>query len=130
MTYLGLSRSMSIAALVLPLLAAGESQFDVGSAAPRAARPRAAAAHLNFKIVIPQVLSLDIPGGARLEAQARASIGSNGRSVALAATRAADAARRDVVLTAAAGRNLVREADCVPDAPAPAARVTCTASMP
>jgi len=58
------------------------------------------------------------------------SIGSNGRSVALAATRAADAARRDVVLTAAAGRNLVREADCVPDAPAPAARVTCTAAMP
>ena len=130
MTYLGLSRSMSIAALMLPLLAAGESQFDLGSTAPRAARPLAADARLNFKIVIPQVLSLDIPGGARLATQARASIGSNGRSVALASTRAADAARHDLVLTAAAGRVLVREADCVPDVPARAARVTCTVAMP
>ncbi len=129
MTCLGLSRTMSIAALVLPLLAAGESQFDVESAAPRAARPLAAAAHLNFKIVIPQVLSLDIPGGAGRDTQARASVGSNGRSVALASTHAADATRHDVVLTAA-GRTLVREADCVPDVPPKAARVTCTVSMP
>ena len=130
MTCLGISRPMSVAALLLPLLAGAESQIDVGSAAPRAARPLTATAHLNFKIVIPPVLSLDIPGGVRGGSQARASIGSNGRSVALASTRAADTGRHDLVFTAARGRTLVREADCVPEAPASAARVTCTVAMP
>jgi hypothetical protein len=79
----GFCALMSTAALLLPLMVAGEShiQTQAAGAAP------AATAHVNFKIVIPKVLYLRIGSGSdRLPDTETVAIMSNSRNVALSTT--------------------------------------------
>jgi hypothetical protein len=124
---------MTATALLLPLWAAAESL----QAAPESGKV-AAAAHVDFRIVIPNVLSMGLAGGESLGSGAqRVAIFSNGRNVTLAASGGSSAAARDnVILRAAAGKVVAREAAC--RLPADASRsvfpkpngMICTVSMP
>lgn len=129
---------MTATSLLLPLWALADSQLQ---AAPQGAK-MAATAHVDFRIVIPKVLSLGVAGGEndRPGAQ-RVAIFSNGRNVTLAASGGSTggstpAARNNVILRAAAGRVIAREAACQlpPDTsrgvlPKPNGMI-CTVSMP
>jgi hypothetical protein len=122
---------MSSAALLLPFWAGAESQIETGSA-----RHLTASAHVDFKIIIPKVLSLEVASGIHpgLGAQTVA-ISSNSHNVALAATvPGSEAARHDVLLSGAARKAIAQEAPCTLDATgseAPqASRMICTVSMP
>jgi hypothetical protein len=135
---------MSAGALLLPLLAAADSQVQTG--ARNAAL--SATAHINFKIIIPPVLSLRM--GAEFHAGAGAqnvAIMSNYRTVSLNATiRSSDddvaIAHGNVILNAAARKIIAQDALCAsqPGSAAAAAtaddtvkvdtQVVCTASMP
>ncbi len=124
---------VSSAALLLPSLAATESQLQTG-AAGTAIR---AAAHVDFKIIIPSVLSLDVAGGAEsIPGAHTVSIFSNSRNVALAASvGASDNARGNLILSAAARRIISQHAACTlglvrPAGVADTSRVLCTVSMP
>jgi len=132
---------MSTAALLMPMMAVPESQVQT----PAASAATHAAAHVNFKIVIPTVLYLrmagtqDRAGGARM-----ATIMSNGRNVMLNPTaRSSDDIRAHGVILSASARNIIaQDAPCALgiDAPAAAARaqrlnfntqpLVCTVSMP
>ena len=121
---------MSIAALLVPLTAATES--GVQSGAPTTAV--SATARVNFKIVIPKVLSLQI--GQRSERAGSAqtvAIMSNGHNVTLnAAVRSSDAGvltRGNVVFSAAARKVILQDAQCTPGGSRGTA-VVCTVSMP
>jgi hypothetical protein len=114
------------AALLLPFLAAADSQLATG-----AASTLRATAHLDFKIVIPRVLSLDVPAelNGDLAAQTLA-IYSNSRNVAFGSTsRASDTARGGLVLSAAARRVIAQNVSCGAGARA-SSTLICTASMP
>ena len=80
------------AALLLPLTAVPESQIETGTASTAPS----ATAHVNFKIVIPQVLYLRVgavsgePAGAQT-----AAIMSNGRSATLYSTDRAPDSKTD-----------------------------------
>jgi hypothetical protein len=125
---------MSSAALLLPIAAVPESRVE--SEGPGTAVQ--AAAHVNFKIVIPRVLYLHIGVGDGTNPE-RVAIMSNSRNVWLTATvRTRDdhshAARGNVVLSAA-GRNIIAQnTPCGAVDPLPAvvaaSRVICTVSMP
>ncbi len=138
---------MSSAALLLPFTAVPESL--VQTAAPGTAA--SVAAHVNFKIVIPQVLYLQV-GDLRIGAADSRNAGaqsvavmSNGRNVALNATLpTADSIRRSSVMLRASGRKVIAQiTQCAP-ASIPAAalaetrdgvnaapqRYICTASTP
>jgi len=140
----GFNGSMGTAALLLPLMVAGESHIQteaVGAAT-------AATAHVNFKIVIPKVLYLRVADGNDPIAGAETvAIMSNSRNVTLNATvrtRNSDVhARGDVVLSASARKTIAQDALCrVSDAHARVApvvagrakvddrQVICTVSMP
>lgn len=130
------------AALLLPFLAAADSHLQTG-ASGGALR---ATAHLDFKIIIPQVLSMDVANGEDRVAGAKTvAIFSNSRNVTLAASaRASDQARGNVILSAAARKVIRQNAACTlaftrlaaplqiaaAGAQADAHRVVCTASMP
>jgi hypothetical protein len=136
---------MSTAALLMPMMAAPESHVQTASTATNAAAH--AAAHVNFKIVIPTVLSLrmgsadDRGGGAKT-----VTIMSNGRNVTLSSTaRSPDDARAHdgVILSASARKIIAQDAPCalrIDDAAAATARahrvnfniqpLVCTVSMP
>jgi hypothetical protein len=106
------------AAAWLPLLAAADSHLQ--SKAPGAAFR--AAAHVDFKIVIPEVLYL------RSGAAAKVSIMSNSRNVTLSASAPGSLVQpgSNVILRASAGKVIAQDADCtLPNRP-----VLCTASMP
>ena len=118
------------AALWAPLPAAADSETRAG-----AAGRVSASAHVDFKIVIPRVLSLTvIQAGDGMGAAQAVAIGSNGRNVALAATvRGAGSPRHDAVLGAPLRSNIAQQASCAPGIVTPVASspaVVCTVSMP
>lgn len=133
------------AALLLPLMVAADSRIQTGGARTALS----ATAHVNFKIVIPTVLYLNVGSGSDRTADTdTVAIMSNGRHVTLnAALRAHDStvpARGSVILSAAARGVIAQDARCTP-LPTPAAtaqantrdpvlagthQVICTASMP
>ncbi|MEP6886571.1 MAG: hypothetical protein ABJC66_17620 [Gammaproteobacteria bacterium] len=140
---------MSTASLLLPLTAVPESHIQT---APPAAAV-SAAGHVDFKIIIPKVLSLDMGDSNRLALDgATVSIMSNGHNVSLNATEhtASTSAHTSalshsgVILSAAARKGIAQSAQCrlgsgrAAAAPAPArgtsagdSRATiCTVSMP
>jgi hypothetical protein len=118
-------------ALLLPLLGAADSHLQ--SDATRSAL--SATAHVNFKIVIPQVLSLQM--GSENHARAGATtvaIMSNSRTATLntadrAATDSGSVTRGNVIFSTAAGRIIAEDAECAPR-PIQGAAIFCTASMP
>jgi hypothetical protein len=126
--------------MLLPLFAAADSELGAAHVSLRAA------ARVNFKVVIPPVLSLDMPGGAQSGRDARSvAIFSNNHNVTLAATlRSSGEARATVLLSSGARKILAQKVVCMPDssraaALPPIARrsgdstvagVVCTASMP
>jgi hypothetical protein len=139
MTPISLSRARALLAggvLLLPWLAAADSQSQGG---PGAKNLRASA-HLDFRIVIPRMLALQVdahaaPAAAGLSAASPDSpqtvaVYGNGRTIALGATTEDDSPR-GLVLSAAARKAIAQDAVC---APAPARGtvrgIVCTASSP
>jgi hypothetical protein len=126
----GFNGSMSVAALLLPLMAAAESHMRTEAA--RAAS--AATAHVNFKIVIPTVLYLHVGNASdRALGAGTVAVMSNSRNVTLNATlRTPESdvhARGNVILSASARKVIAQDALCtVGDSHA--RRVVCTVSMP
>jgi hypothetical protein len=106
-------------AALLPLMARADSHLQ--STAPGAAL--SATAHLDFKIVIPEVLYL------RSNSAQKVSIMSNSRNVTLSAAAPDNGAHpaSHVVLRATAGKVIAQDADCALPNSHP---VVCTASMP
>jgi hypothetical protein len=139
MTPLGLSCARAVLAggvLLLPWLAAADSQPQGGVGA----KNLRASAHLDFRIVIPRMLALQVDARAAPAAAGptSASPGSpqtvavygNGRTIALGAT-SADDSPSGLILSAAARKAITQDAVC---APAPARGIVrgivCTASSP
>jgi hypothetical protein len=122
----------SCAALLLPLLAAADSQVQAGAGR----ETLRATAHLNFKIVIPRMLSLDLASGVESVRGAQTvAIFTNSHNVTLAATvGASDEARGNIIMNSAAKKVIAQKAACAPGASradaAPFTEVVCTASMP
>jgi hypothetical protein len=120
--------------LLLPLWAAAESHLQAGTASGKVS----ATAHVDFKIVIPKVLSIDLAGGDTQGSGAqKVAIFSNSRNVTLAAsTGSTPAARGNVILRAAAGKVIARDAACQLPADASSgvasknSGMVCTVSMP
>lgn len=131
---LGLRGLACATGLLLPWWAVAESQLQAGAVAGKGS----AAAHVNFRIVIPPVLSLGLAGGdTQAGAVQKVVIFSNNRAVSLAATAGVlPAAHDSLVLRAAAGRVIAREAACrlptdaAPGVAAKTDRMICTVSMP
>jgi hypothetical protein len=136
---------MSATALLLPLMAVPESRIESQSASSASST----AAHVNFKVVIPQVLYLHVaPANDDTAGANTVGVMSSGRNVTLNATiRTTDSnisARRNVILNAAARKAIVQDAQCAPAPPPGGAppggspvspgtgtrAVICTASMP
>jgi hypothetical protein len=94
--------------MLLPLLAAADSQLSVGGASLRAT------AHVDFKVVIPAVLSLDMPGDAEsVRGTPSVAIFSNNHNVMLAATsRLSEKAQGSVVLSSAAKKVIAQKVAC------------------
>jgi hypothetical protein len=124
---------MSTASLLLPLTAASESH--VQTAAPTARVT--AAASVNFKIVIPKVLSLQMSDGSSLSLDAQTvTIMSSGHTVSLNATErtatSSSPARGNVILSSAARKGVAQVAQCSLDKKLSADRrmTVCTVSTP
>ena len=133
---------MSTAALLMPMMAAPESHVQTAAASTATN----VAAHVNFKIVIPTVLSLRMESAIdRGRGAKTVTIMSNGRNVMLSSTtRSSDDARAHfVILSASAGKILAQDAPCAPGIDDTAAATTrthrvsfniqplvCTVSMP
>lgn len=130
------------AALLLPWAAVPESRVE--TAAATAALQ--ASARVNFKIVVPQVLYLNV-GGADAAAAETVAIMSNSRNVWLTATvrpsddrggrtrapAVANSARGTVILSAAGGKVIAQNTLCTVGETRPArglSHVICTVSMP
>jgi hypothetical protein len=108
--------------LLLPILAQGES--SVGPEAQRSAR-------VLFKIVIPQVLFMEIADGERAPRGQALAISSNDRNVLRVSTAGMGAERHHVLLSSAGHRSIVEFAACIPaDRAQPAFGMSCTVSMP
>lgn len=119
--------------LLMPLMVMAESHMD-GKAANARLNPTA---HVNFKIVIPSVLYLNVAGeGNPVPGAPTVTVTSTGRDVALNATVRAPtagpqasigaAAAGSIVLTAAARKSIAQNVPCTRgDGP-----IVCTASMP
>ena len=122
---------MAATALLLPLASGAESHLQAAGASAKVS----AMARVDFRIVIPPVLSLDVPGGDNQGAGTqKVAIFSNNRNVALAASSGSKPVAANVLLRAAAGRVIAREAAC--QLPAETSRslvsptMICTVSMP
>jgi hypothetical protein len=125
---------MTATSLLLPLWAAAESHLQAGTVNGKVS----ATAHVDFRIVIPKVLSLGVAGGdSQGPGAQKVAIFSNSRNVTLTASPGSmPAAGNNLILSAAAGKVIAREAAC--RLPADAARgialktngMICTASMP
>lgn len=137
-------------ALLLPVTIAAESRIQTGAA--KAAL--SASAHVNFKIVIPKVLYMNVGSGTdRAVGAETVAIMSNGHNVTLnASVRLHDSegpAHGSTILSAAARKVIEQDAQCtaVPAAAVPSRsratrtagadlsnsgdrQVICTASMP
>jgi hypothetical protein len=121
------------AAVLLPLLASADSQL-AGTFGRGALK---ATAHLDFKIVIPSVLSMDMPGGIEEPRGARTvAIYTNNHNATLAATDpASELARGTIILSSAARKVISQNVGCATGRTPVRARIadaglTCTASMP
>jgi hypothetical protein len=120
--------------LLLPWWAAAESQLQAGTVNGKTS----AAAHVDFRIVIPPVLSLGLTGGdAPTGGAQKVVIFSNNRNVTLSASAATrPAARSNLILRAAARKVIAREAACQlptdasPDIASKTDTMICTVSMP
>jgi hypothetical protein len=130
-----LNGSMGTAALLLPMMVAGESHIQTEAAGTAAT----AAAHVNFKIVIPKVLYLRVNGGneptesAPIEGAQTVAVMSNSRNVTLNATvRASDSDvhARGVVLGASARKTIAQDALCTLGGAAHAAVIPVTPISP
>ncbi|MEP6548301.1 MAG: hypothetical protein ABJD53_12635 [Gammaproteobacteria bacterium] len=104
---------MSTASLLLPLTAVPESH--VQTAAPGVVV--SATAHVNFKIVIPTVLSLRMGDGNNLALHSdTVAIMSNGHNVSLNTTERAAAAdtraHSNLILISAARKGIAQDAHC------------------
>lgn len=124
---------ISTAALLLPLTAATESDTRVGALGAALS----ATAQLNFKIIIPQVLYLQVGREAnRIEGLDTVAIMSNSHNVVLnASLRTAQndgSPWGNVILSAGARKAVAQEASCTLDGQRARAggRLICTASMP
>jgi hypothetical protein len=120
--------------LLLPLWAGAESHLQGGPVSGKVS----ATAHVDFRILIPKVLSLGVAGGdTQGPGTQRVAIFSNSRNATLAASSGSmPAARNNVILRAAAGKVIAREAACQLPTDA-SSRVSpktngmiCTVSMP
>ena len=121
---------MGSAALLVPMIAVPESRVQIGEAgtAPQAT------AHVNFKIVIPEVLYLHVEGVNSRELQTNAWLTASVRTH----TSGGDAAppHGNVVLNAAAHKIIAQDTACTLSEPragrasAVATQLVCTASMP
>jgi len=111
----------------MPRFAAPDSHLVTG---PRDQALRASA-HLDFKIIIPSVLGLDLePGRARAGALGVALFG-NTRGLTLGSSiEGAPTPRHGLILTAVARGVISEHAFCALDAPLGPRRVLCTAAMP
>ncbi len=110
-------------AVLLPFAIFADSQLASGTQGPLRAT-----AHLRFRIVIPTVLSLDVAGSTRTAGAQTVTVTSNSRNVALGATLGNSAEVTGlIVLSAAAGRVIAKDAPCVAQ---PGQRTLCTVSMP
>ncbi len=121
---------LSTAALLLPLPAATDSRIQTPAATSSVSVP----AHVDFKIVIPQVLYLQVGDAAgRAPGAGNVAIMSNGRTVSLNATAHAPEsnprARGNVILNTAGRRGIAQDAQCRL-ADRPARPLVCTVSMP
>jgi hypothetical protein len=128
---------MATAALLLPLTAATESQIRTGATSTSLS----ATAQLNFKIIIPKVLYLQLGReGVRVEGPQTVTIVSNSRNVTLNASvdssHADDTALGRVILSSGARKAISQEAVCTvgeqrgATAAANGGRLLCTASIP
>ena len=124
---------LAATSLLLALGAAAESHLQTAPESKKVS----ATAHVDFRIVIPKVLSVGLAGGDTQGPGAqRVAIFSNSRNVTLAAsTGSTPAARNNVILRAAAGKVIAREAACLlpADASGVASKMNgmiCTVSMP
>ena len=132
------SRLMGSILTLLPLCLAAESQI----AASGSGRKLSAAAHVDFRIVIPRVLSLDVAGSTPGLSAQRVAVFSNGRTATLSSTQAGLSlpANRSVVLVAAARKVIAQETPCPPSTGTYAGALAgaagkphgmiCTVSMP
>jgi hypothetical protein len=151
MTLIGLSGARAALAggvLLLPWLAAADSQPQSGLKATTLR----ASAHLDFRIIIPRMLALQVNGAHVALADAGAPVATspapnsptadaaglaqtvavygNGRTIALGAT-AADDSRSALILSAAARKAIAQDAVCAPAPVRGKARgIVCTASSP
>ena len=131
---LGLRALMPAASLLLPLWAVAESHIQAESGGGKLS----ATAHVDFRIVIPKVLSLGIAGGETGDLSApRVAIYSNSRNVTLTASSdSVPIARNAVILSAAARRVIARDAACRLPADArggvgsKTSGMVCTVAMP
>jgi len=146
------SGPLTSAVLLLPNLAAAESHIETAPVTG----PTRATAHVDFKIIIPKMLALDVgPPSHPGQGAQNVAIISNNRTVTLGATvhasnagaSAAGAsgteARKNVILSAAARKIIAQDAACKPGAALPSApaktrvgaavntdRMVCTVSTP
>jgi hypothetical protein len=119
--------------MLLPFLAAADSNLQSGAASATLR----ATAHLDFRIIIPRVLSVDLASGEdSVRGSQTVGIFSNSHTVTLAATvPASDDARGNVILNSAARKTIAQNAACRPGLSRATAHsmmteVICTASMP
>ncbi|HWY96104.1 MAG TPA: hypothetical protein VNX69_12965 [Steroidobacteraceae bacterium] len=139
----GLTGSMSMAALLLPLMVAADSHIQTKAASAALA----ATSHVDFKIVIPTVLYMHVESANDRSTRGAETVAimSNSRNVSLDATvRTPESevhARGGAILSASARKIIAQDALCtVGDAAAPMVarsrakagdrRMICTVSMP
>lgn len=119
---------LSVASGLMPVIASGESQLHAGGGSS------SASAHLNFRIIIPQVLYLNT--GATDGHAAQPAVFSNGRNVALVTTvqGAGAAVTAHLILSGAGRRAISRISACAtarePGRTVASGRLVCTASTP
>ncbi len=124
---------MSTASLLLPLTAASESHLQTAAPTARAT----ATAGVDFKIVIPKVLSLQMSDAGSLSLDAQTvTVTSNGHNVSLNATertaKSGAHAGSSIILNSAARKGIAQVAQCrLDNGPAAAGRMAvCTVSTP
>lgn len=117
---------MSTASLLLPLTAIPESQVQTAASGVAVA----VTAHVNFKVIIPQLLSLQIGDTNSLALNGgMVAIMSNGHNVALNATERTAGnthAYTNLILSSAARKGIAQHVHCSPGIRA----AVCTVSVP
>lgn len=120
-----LCAGVACAVLLVSPLAIADGQLAAGESGRLTAN-----AHLNFRIIIPGVLSLRMLDAANsASGTPLVDIGSNGRTVALASTFAGSIRRRDSIIGARFRGGVAVQTACATDAHG-ASRMTCTVSCP